>query len=142
MNIQNANWKPTTESIVDRARKIAPLVRAEALESERIGTMTPNVVAAMKEQGMFWMLVPRSLGGSQSRMSECMEAWEEISAADASAGWSLMANATGTAAATAFVSDEALATIYGGSEMPIMAGMLGPGGTSVETTEVTTELIA
>lgn len=133
MNIQNNNWKPATESIADKARKVAPLVRAEALESERIGTMTPKVVAAMKEQGLFWMLVPTNLGGSQARMSECMEAWEEISAADASAGWSLMANATGTAAATAFVSEEALATIYGGSEKPIMAGMLGPGGTSVET---------
>ena len=117
------------------ARKIAPLVRAEAAESERIGTMTPKVVAAMKDAGLFWMLVPRDLGGLQGRMVECMEAWEEISAADASAGWSLMANSTGTAAAAAFCADEAVAQMFGGPELPIMAGMLGPGGTSVETPE-------
>ena len=135
MNVQNSVWKTSGESIPQRARKIAPLVRAEALESERIGTMTPKVVAAMKDAGLFWMLVPKSLGGSQARMVECMEAWEEISTADASAGWSLMANSTGTAAATAFVSDEAIAKMYGGSELPIMAGMLGPGGSAVETPE-------
>ncbi len=135
MNVQNSVWKTSGESIPQRARKIAPLVRAEALESERIGTMTPKVVAAMKDAGLFWMLVPKSLGGSQARMVECMEAWEEISTADASAGWSLMANSTGTTAATAFVSDEAIAKMYGGSELPIMAGMLGPGGSAVETPE-------
>ncbi|MBX9459636.1 MAG: acyl-CoA dehydrogenase family protein [Rhizobium sp.] len=135
MNVQNPVWKTATETIPQRAKKIAPLVRSEALESERIGTMTPKVVAAMKDAGLFWMLVPKELGGSQARMVECMEAWEEISAADASAGWSLMANSTGTAAATAFVSEDALARIYGGPELPIMAGMLGPGGSGVETTE-------
>lgn len=133
MNIQNSVWKTATGTIPERARKIASLVRAEALESERIGTMTPKVVAAMKEQGLFWMLVPRDLGGLQASMVECMEAWEDISAADASAGWSLMANSTGTAVAAAFCSDEAVKQMFGGPEMPIMAGMLGPGGTSVET---------
>ena len=135
MNVQNSVWKNSSDTIPQRARNIAPLVRAEALESERIGTMTPKVVAAMKDAGLFWMLVPKSLGGSQARMVECMEAWEEISTADASAGWSLMANSTGTAAATAFVSDEAIARMYGGPELPIMAGMLGPGGSAVETPE-------
>ncbi|CAH1652378.1 MAG: acyl-CoA dehydrogenase family protein [Chelatococcus sp.] len=133
MNVQNPAWTVATDTIPDRAKKIAPLVRAEAGESERIGTMTPKVLAAMKDAGLFWMLVPRDLGGAQARMVECMEAWEEISAADASAGWSLMANSTGTAAATAFCSDEAVAQMYSGPELPIMAGMLGPGGTSVET---------
>lgn len=46
-----------------------------------------------------------------------------------------MANSTGTAAAAAFCGDEAVAEMFGGPEMPIMAGMLGPGGTAVETSE-------
>lgn len=135
MNMHNPSVGKQTGTMLERARRIAPLVRAEAEESERIGTMTDKVVAAIKEQGLFWMLIPRSLGGPQAPMTDCMQAWEEIAAADASAGWSLMANCTGTAAATAFVSDEAVEEMFSGKEMPIMAGMLGPGGTAVETTE-------
>ena len=134
MNIQNPASRPA-ESMLARAQRIAPLVRAEAAESERIGTMTDKVVAAMKAEGLFWMLVPKELGGSQARMTDCLAAWEEISVADASAGWSLMANSTGTAAAAAFCDAEAVAEMFGGPEMPIMAGMLGPGGTSTETAE-------
>ncbi|MDI5929579.1 acyl-CoA dehydrogenase family protein [Rhizobium leguminosarum] len=135
MNIhKNAVVEPAT-NMLDRARAIAPLVRAEADESERIGTMTEKVVAAMREQDLFWMLVPRELGGQQTPMTECIEAWEEISAADASAGWSLMANGAVTGTASAFLSDEAVAHMFKGPELPIMAGMLGPGGTAVETPE-------
>lgn len=135
MNMQNLGVAKSTETMLERARRIAPLVRAEAEESERIGTMTDKVLAAMKKEGLFWMLITRDLGGFQAPMTDCMKAWEEISAADASAGWSLMANSTGTAVAAAFCSDEAVKEMFGGPELPIMAGMLGPGGTSVETEE-------
>lgn len=121
------------ETMLDRARRIAPLVREEALASEQLGTMTPKVVEAMKDAGLFWMLLETKVGGFQASMVDCMKAWEEISAADASAGWTLMANSTGTAVPYAFCSEEAVAEMYGGTELPIMAGMLGPGGTAVET---------
>lgn len=120
------------ESMFERARRIAPLVRTEAEDSERIGTMTPKVVQAMKDAGLFWMLIEKRAGGSQAPITDCMMAWEEISAADASAGWSLMANSTGTAVPYAFCSETAVAEMFGGPELPIMAGMLGPGGTAVE----------
>lgn len=102
-------------------------MRAEALASEQLGTMTPRVVQAIKDAGLFWMLLERKVGGAQADMADCMRAWEEIAAADASAGWSLMANSTGTAVPYAYCSEEAVAEIYGGPELPIMAGMLGPG---------------
>lgn len=135
MNMQNSISTNAPETMLQRAQRIAPLIRAEALESERLGTMTPKVVAAMKEAGLFWMLIPTKLGGHQAQMTDCMEAWEEISAADASAGWSLMANSTGTAVAAAYCSEDAVQEMFGGPEMPIMAGMLGPGGASTETPE-------
>lgn len=135
MNMQNPMSAVGSETMLERARRIAPLVRAEAEASERLGTMTPAVVAAMKEAGLFWMLIPREAGGAQAPMADCLAAWEEIAAADASAGWSLMANSTGTAVAYAFCSEEAVAEMFGGPELPVMAGMLGPGGTAVETDE-------
>lgn len=119
-------------TMLERARSISALVRAEARASEKLGTMTPAVVKAMKEAGLFWMLLEKRVGGFQASMADCMEAWEEIAAADASAGWSLMANSTGTAVPYAFCDQEAVDVIYGGPVLPVMAGMLGPGGTAVE----------
>ncbi|TKA98451.1 hypothetical protein FAZ78_00620 [Cereibacter changlensis] len=133
MNQQNPISVAGAETMLERARRIAPIVRAEAAASEALGTMTPKVVQAMKDAGLFWMLLETKAGGFQAPMVDCMEAWEEIAAADGSAGWSLMANSTGTAVPYAFCSDEAVAEIYGGPEKPIMAGMLGPGGMAVET---------
>ncbi|ODM44732.1 acyl-CoA dehydrogenase family protein [Cereibacter johrii] len=133
MNQQNTISAAPADTMAERARAIAPLVRAEALASEQLGTMTPKVVQAIKEAGLFWMLLERKVGGAQADMADCMRAWEEIAAADASAGWSLMANSTGTAVPYAYCSEEAVAEIYGGPELPIMAGMLGPGGSAKET---------
>ena len=136
MNVQNSITDAGSTTMLDRAKRIAPLVRAEARHSETIGTMTPKVVAAMKEAGLFWMLVPESAGGFGAPMADCMSAWEEIAAADGSAGWSLMANSTGTAAAYAYCSAEAVTEMFGSAEKPlrpVMAGMLGPGGSGTET---------
>lgn len=121
------------QTMLERAQRIAPIVRAEAEASEQLGTMTPRVVQAIKDAGLFWMLLERKIGGFQAPMADCMLAWEEIGAADGSAGWTLMANSTGTAVPYAYCSEEAVAEIYGGPELPIMAGMLGPGGAAVET---------
>jgi len=132
MNQQNPIPAIPAETMHDRAKRIAPIVRAEAEASERLGTMTPTVVRAIKEAGLFWMLLERKVGGFQADMADCMLAWEEIAAADGSAGWSLMANSTGTAVPYAFCSEEAVAEIYGDAELPIMAGMLGPGGSATE----------
>ncbi|ASP21002.1 flavin-dependent monooxygenase, oxygenase subunit HsaA [Antarctobacter heliothermus] len=136
MNVQNTIENTNTETMQERAKRIAPIIRAEAEESERIGTMTAKSVAAMKEAGLFWMLVPESVGGYGAPMTDCMQAWEEIGAADGSAGWSLMANSSGTAAAYAYCSDEAVVEMFGTAQnpkRPIMAGMLGPGGAGKET---------
>lgn len=121
-----------TGSMLERARSIAPLIRAEAEASERLGTMTPKVVQALKDVGLFWMLIEKEAGGFQADMADCMQAWEEVSAADGSAGWTLMANSTGCAVPYAFCSEEAVADMFSGPELPVMAGMLGPGGSAVE----------
>ena len=57
---------------------------------------------------------------------------EELSRADPSVGWAFMVNALATALAAAFCEDDAIATMFGGAVRPIFAGMLGPGGRSIE----------
>lgn len=113
---------------VARARQIAPLIRAEALNTEQGNTLSPASIAAMRDTELFWAAVPVEVGGHGCRLVTAIEIMAEVAFADGSSGWSLMANKLATAVAGAFVGDDAAHEIFGGSERPILAGMFGPGG--------------
>jgi alkylation response protein AidB-like acyl-CoA dehydrogenase len=116
------------QEMLGRARQIGPLVRAEALNTETGGTLSPAAVDAMREAELFWAMVPPELGGAGCDLVTGIEILEAVSRADGSSGWSLMANTLALAAASAFAGDGAIDAMFGGSERPILAGMFGPGG--------------
>src|SRR5262245_41234080 len=53
------------QDYIERARELKPMLAAAGDECERIRGVTPECVAAMKERGIFRMLLPRSLGGAE-----------------------------------------------------------------------------
>ena len=122
---------PTIDMLA-RAAALAPLIEAHAAETERLGTMPAPVVAALREAELFWTMLPHELGGAGCDFLETLDVLEEVSRADGSTGWSLMANMTGTALAGAFCGDAAADRMFGGGRRAITAGMLGPGGKAVE----------
>lgn len=75
--------------LVERARAIAPLIAREADEIERTRRLTPGVVAALIENGLYRALLPQSLGGAQAPPEAFMQMLEEIAKADASTAWCL-----------------------------------------------------
>jgi indole-3-acetate monooxygenase len=75
--------------LVERARAIAPLIAAEADDIERTRRLTPKVVAALVENGLYKSLLPKSLGGFESPPMVFMQMLEEIAKADASTAWCL-----------------------------------------------------
>lgn len=75
--------------LVERARAIVPLIAAEADEIERTRRLTPSVVNALIENGLFRALLPQSLGGSEAPPEIFMQMLEEIAKADASTAWCL-----------------------------------------------------
>jgi indole-3-acetate monooxygenase len=115
-------------SLVERARSIAQLIGNEAIQTEQGGTLAPPVVQAFRDTELFWALVPREYGGLGATLVETIEMLEEVSAADGSSGWSLMANTLANGMAAAFLQDEAVEAMFGGGRRSIAAGMLGPGG--------------
>ena len=78
---------------VARARALDGLIRAEADRIESETTITSEVYQALHDAGMFSMLVPTEYGGAGLGIVEALRTIEEISAADGSTGWALMANA-------------------------------------------------
>jgi alkylation response protein AidB-like acyl-CoA dehydrogenase len=83
--------KPEATSIasglVERAKALAPLIAQEADEIERTRRLTPKVVSALVENGLYRSLLPRNIGGFESPPTVFMQMLEEIAKADASTAW-------------------------------------------------------
>ncbi|MET3912200.1 alkylation response protein AidB-like acyl-CoA dehydrogenase [Bradyrhizobium sp. S3.3.6] len=75
--------------LVERALSIVPLIADEADQIERTRRLTPDVVNALIENGLYRALLPQSLGGSEAPPDIFMQMLEEIAKADASTAWCL-----------------------------------------------------
>src|SRR6201986_5511847 len=73
--------------LIERARSLAPLIAEEADEIERTRRLTPKVVSALIENGLYKSLLPKTIGGFESPPVVFMEMLEEIAKADASTAW-------------------------------------------------------
>jgi indole-3-acetate monooxygenase len=119
------------DDYVARARAIAPIIDAEADTMEAECTITPAVVSAIADNGLFWLLVPRELGGAGQGIVTSLKVVEELARADGSTGWAFMANAFSTGIAVGFMTAEGVHDIFGGAEKGITAGMILPTGKGV-----------
>src|SRR3954453_13583191 len=81
--------KHSGPDLVERARALQPLILREADETERTRRLTPAVVSALIENGLYRSLLPQSLGGAELPLEIFMQMQEEIAKADASTAWCL-----------------------------------------------------
>lgn len=116
------------DSWLDRARALAPLVDAEADQGERDTTTTTAVVDALAAEDLFWIMVPRELGGAETDAVTALAVFEELARADGSTGWSVMANVTGTCFGAIYAGDDAVRAMFPAGAPGIVAGMFGPVG--------------
>ena len=75
--------------LIERARALAPLIAREADEIERTRRLTAPVTAALIENGLYRVLLPQSLGGTEAPPEIFMQMLEEVAKADASTAWCL-----------------------------------------------------
>jgi indole-3-acetate monooxygenase len=75
--------------LIERARALAPLIAREADEIERSRRLTQPVVSALIENGLYRVLLPKSLGGAEAPPEVFMQMLEEVAKADASTAWCL-----------------------------------------------------
>jgi len=73
--------------MVERARAIAPLVAEAGAEIERESRLPGRVLDAIIDAGLFKLVTPRELGGSEADLISYVRAAEILGAADASTGW-------------------------------------------------------
>jgi alkylation response protein AidB-like acyl-CoA dehydrogenase len=113
------------------ARALAGLIGDEAARSEADATLSPVVVEALHESGLFGVMVPKELGGEEADLPTVLEVYEAVCWADGSTGWTLLANATTSAFAAAYTGPGAVAAMFTGERVPVAAGQFSPRGTAV-----------
>lgn len=112
------------------ASDLTPLVRARALDVERAGTLTAELVDAVRHAGLFRLTAAEEYGGGQAGIGTFFDVIEIMSEADASTGWSLMANIGSGTFVSAYLEPDAAAAILEPADT-IIAGMLAPRGTAI-----------
>ena len=78
---------------VERARALGPLIRAHADANERERRLAPELVRAFHEAGLFRVQLAERFGGAGLTAIEALPVYEEVAAADGSAGWNLVIGA-------------------------------------------------
>lgn len=84
---------PTPDPLA-AARQLRGLIESEAELVEQASTMTPPVVDALVDAGLFRLLVPRQLDGFEADPATIIDVCEELSFADGSVGWAFAQNTT------------------------------------------------
>src|ERR1700748_411054 len=100
------------DQVIDRARGMRDLVRAEAAESERLRTLSPRLVDERWSSGLMWVLNPIAAGGVEPSFAEMIDTWIEMAWQDGSFGWVGIANLPSTFAAAPDLFDAGLGDIF------------------------------
>jgi indole-3-acetate monooxygenase len=115
----------------DKARSVAPLLREESAAGEANGALTDRTMAALRSGDFFSLMVPKCCGGAEADPVEALQIIEELSIADGSTGWVVMAAGLCMGTAAAFLDDAAVGEIFAGGALPIIAGHGGANGTAI-----------
>jgi len=97
---------------VSRARTAAKVIAAAADRIDTERELPAEVIGAMHEQGLFRLLLPRSLGGAELDPMTLAEVTQIIAAADASAAWCL-GQGSGCAMSAAYLPPQVASEIWG-----------------------------
>ena len=75
--------------VIARVTALVPLIREHAGQSSADRRVVPEVVTALKEAGLFGLLVPRRLGGLETNLRTMMECVAEVARGDGSTAWAV-----------------------------------------------------
>jgi alkylation response protein AidB-like acyl-CoA dehydrogenase len=120
---QTERSRPVADvSVIDRARGMRELVRAEAVESERLRTLSPVIVDGMWASGLMSAFNPRAAGGVEPSFREMIDTWIEMAWQDGSFGWIGIANLPSTFAAATYLPDDGFAEMFTANDNHITIG--------------------
>jgi len=78
---------PAVADILDRAHAIAVTARERAQETEKARRVSSDLIAQMREAGLFKIMQPRAYGGYEFGYDVFIEAVAAVASGDGSTGW-------------------------------------------------------
>ena len=115
-----------------RIERIAGVLRGCEQEAEAARFLPQEAVDAMLDAGLFHLSFPTSLGGWEADAVVEMEVYESVARLNGAAGWNLCVGALHSSLPAAYLSDDAVAAMFGGDRPPVVAGQMQPVGRAVE----------
>jgi alkylation response protein AidB-like acyl-CoA dehydrogenase len=114
-------------NVVQAAQDLRPVIRGYQEEIDRERHIPPDLVEQMRQAGLYRLLVPRDLGGSQVDLLTYFRVVELASEGDGSVGWNI---ATSSAAGLVCLSlpDAGVQEVFNDGPDVVVAGTVVPGG--------------
>lgn len=122
----SADSDQTNCPVLEAARALAPRIRDAAPEIDRDRRLTPGIVQALKEAGVFGMTMPREWGGPELDPMMQMRVIEALAEADGSVGWCAMINSDG-GYCSAFLDQAVAREMYRDLEAPTGSSLVFTG---------------
>ncbi|MDM0044419.1 acyl-CoA dehydrogenase family protein [Variovorax dokdonensis] len=79
--------RPEFNELLERARKLSPLVRGRAQQTERERRVSAEVTALIKDAGLYRAVQPRRFGGHELSLEELRQLAFEVGRGCTSTGW-------------------------------------------------------
>ena len=121
---------PSPEELIDRARAMAPEIRALAEETERNRNVLPHIIDKIRDAELLRTCRPKEFGGFEYDGEVALRIAMTISAACASTGWAVN-GAVSNGRSIAHFPIEAQREVWGGDADPFTCACFAPTGTAV-----------
>ena len=123
---------PELPQLLEAVDKIRPVVEAGQAASEQLRKLPDATVSALRDAGLFRMLMPRAMGGFEVDPVSQSEIIERLAYAHASAAWCAFIGAGSTGFVAAQLPDSGIQDVLSrsGGAWPVFAGSPATGGTA------------
>jgi indole-3-acetate monooxygenase len=117
--------------LLDGVERIAETLRTSGPKSEELGTLAPEAVKALRDNGAFRLKLCAEMGGAEADPVTEMLVLEGLAYNDLASGWCTMVGATAIASLGTFLPQSGLDRVFGSGQTPTAAISFFPAGRAV-----------
>jgi alkylation response protein AidB-like acyl-CoA dehydrogenase len=116
-----------SETLLNVIGTLEPLIRQHADEAEATRRLSPPVVRALAEAGLFRMCIPLALGGLEVTPLTFYRVVEAVARLDGSTGWCVFIGGAGGLVG-AYLANHTAEAMFGRDPLVVIAGSVAPAG--------------
>ena len=115
---RGADSAAVRDKLLAAIRRRRPEFEAAGERAEQLRTPPPDVVATLREMGVFWLKTPAELGGTPLEPLDFCDVMEELAYADTATAWTVMVGNGGTGTAGGWLPDAGARRVFAPGRPP------------------------